>query len=169
MIRLGVLSDSHGDLQRTSSAIDLLLKQGAEILIHCGDLVDPAIFQLFANLPQPTAIHSIEGNCDSHVGDWPIRARQAGVVHHGRFAEFQVGDDRVAVIHGDDGQRMNAAIDSGIYRLICCGHTHRRLRAEFGNTVVVNPGAIYHPRDGLPPSVAIVTLPEVKVDWLNLD
>ncbi len=37
-MRLGILSDTHDELERTRVAIALLRRAGAEALIHCGDL-----------------------------------------------------------------------------------------------------------------------------------
>ena len=35
---VGILSDSHGQVQRTRTAIELLQKAGATEFIHCGDV-----------------------------------------------------------------------------------------------------------------------------------
>jgi putative phosphoesterase len=38
--RLGLLSDSHGNLEATEKAIDILMSQGCDQLIHLGDFCD---------------------------------------------------------------------------------------------------------------------------------
>jgi uncharacterized protein len=50
-MQLGILSDTHDELTRTRAAVDLLRAEGAEVLIHCGDLASPAILALCAVLP----------------------------------------------------------------------------------------------------------------------
>ena len=40
-VRLGILSDTHERLERAQRAIHLLQAQGAEALVHCGDLTGP--------------------------------------------------------------------------------------------------------------------------------
>ena len=37
-MRIGILSDTHDQVQRTKSAVAMLVEGGAETLIHCGDL-----------------------------------------------------------------------------------------------------------------------------------
>src|SRR4051794_6847804 len=50
-VRLGILSDTHNELERTHRAVQRLRAEGAEALIHCGDLSSPAIVALLAGLP----------------------------------------------------------------------------------------------------------------------
>jgi putative phosphoesterase len=49
--------------------------------------------------------------------------------------------------------------------VVVYGHTHRSLVREIDRTLVVNPGAAGPPRFGLPPSIALLTLPgrEVRI------
>ena len=65
--RLGLLSDSHGNLDATEKAIDILMKQGCELVIHLGDFCDTSrrehikeIFRLF----QERRIIAVKGNND---------------------------------------------------------------------------------------------------------
>ena len=42
-MHLGILSDTHGQLARTTRAVATLINQGAEALVHCGDLTGPEL------------------------------------------------------------------------------------------------------------------------------
>ncbi len=50
-MRLGILSDTHNELARTRMAVQLLCDEGAEALVHCGDLSSPPIVAACAVLP----------------------------------------------------------------------------------------------------------------------
>jgi putative phosphoesterase len=73
-MRLGILADTHDDLARTRRAIELLRSEGAEVLIHCGDLASPAIVEACAALP----CYFVFGN---HDADSVPALRQAAERH----------------------------------------------------------------------------------------
>jgi putative phosphoesterase len=50
-MRIGILSDTHDHLKRTARAVAMLKAEGAEALIHCGDLTTPDIVYQCAELP----------------------------------------------------------------------------------------------------------------------
>jgi predicted phosphodiesterase len=84
---------------------------------------------------------------------------------HDRFADLELEGVRVAMLHGDDGRRLRETIESQDYDLVCFGHTHRMEHRREAATTVLNPGALYRAR---PHSLAIVTMPEVDVRFIEL-
>ncbi|HEY7158697.1 MAG TPA: metallophosphoesterase family protein, partial [Gemmataceae bacterium] len=108
-MRLGVLSDTHDQLARTRFAIELLKKQGAEVLVHCGDLTGPEIVTACAALP----CYFVFGNHDpDRVPDLQRAAAEVGVICLGWGAEVTIAGKRVAVAHGHmhtDIRRLMAA------------------------------------------------------------
>ena len=50
---------------------------------------------------------------------------------------------RIALLHSHERRQFRETIDSGDYRLVCYGHTHVAAIDRHGETLVVNPGAIY--------------------------
>ena len=69
-MRLGILADTHDELSRTRTAVQMLRASGAEALIHCGDLASPPIVAACAVLP----CWFVFGNHDS---DWVPALQQA--------------------------------------------------------------------------------------------
>src|SRR5438128_1878484 len=51
IMRLGILSDTHGKLDATIAAVRTLRDAGAEFYIHCGDVGGEAILDQLAGLP----------------------------------------------------------------------------------------------------------------------
>ena len=59
-MRIGILSDTHDQVQRTKSAVAMLVEGGAETLIHCGDLTIADVVDECSVLP----CYFVFGNCD---------------------------------------------------------------------------------------------------------
>jgi putative phosphoesterase len=148
---IGVVSDSHGQVELTRAAVRMLESLAPEVVLHCGDIGSPEIVDLLR--PWPT--HYVFGNCDQDE-DWLRRAiLAAGQTCHGRFGDITLADRRIALLHSDDARRFRETIHSGTYDLVCYGHTHRAEQHVEGKTLVLNPGAIYRAN---PHSIAVVDL-----------
>ena len=50
-MRIGIISDTHDQRIRTLTAVELLVCEGASVLIHCGDLVNPDMVKVCSSLP----------------------------------------------------------------------------------------------------------------------
>jgi predicted phosphodiesterase len=72
---------------------------------------------------------------------------------------------RVALLHSHERQRFRQAIDGGEYPLVCYGHTHVAAKDRRGDTLVLNPGAIFR---ASPHSIAVVELPAVDATIIEL-
>ncbi len=158
---LGVVSDTHGDLERTRAAVRMLENLEVDLVLHCGDIGTPAIVVLFA--PWPT--HFVFGNCDP---DWVPLERAiaaAGQTCHHDFGTVEAGGVRIAFLHGDDFRRLHDTVASGEFGLVCHGHTHIARQQWEGPTLVLNPGAIHRAN---PHSIAAVELPERKVHVITI-
>jgi putative phosphoesterase len=150
-MRIGVVSDTHGHLQNTLSAVRMLEELQVEAVLHCGDIGTPEIPPAFSAWPT----HFVFGNCDHDEVDLRRAIEMSGLTCHDRFGDLSLGGRRIALVHSDDVRRFRFAIDSGDYDLVCYGHSHK---AEFhtkGSTLVLNPGALYRAN---PHSLAVVDL-----------
>jgi len=159
--RLAVVSDTHGDVPRTRAAIYMLESLDVECVLHCGDIGTPAIVELFA--PWPT--HFVLGNTDYDSAPLAASMRDDNQEFHETFGDLRLGGCRIAMLHGDDGRRLDATIASGQWDLVCHGHTHCMLEERVGKTLVLNPGALHRAK---PHSFAIVELPKLRVTMIRL-
>src|SRR5436190_21905019 len=102
-MRIGILSDTHDQLVLTRRAVELLVREGAEALIHCGDLTGPEIVRACARLPCTFAL----GNHDADNAPALERAiAEAGgtcVAPPSAITEF--AGKRIAVLHGHVGMK----------------------------------------------------------------
>jgi putative phosphoesterase len=157
---LGVISDTHGHTINTLDALRLFDTFDVEAMIHCGDIGSTAIPRLFQTCP----CHFVLGNVDSDGAEMEAAIREAGHTAHGRFGQLTLEGVRLAFLHGDDTRLFQREISAGNWDLICSGHTHKANVHRHQQTLLLNPGAVYRAN---PHSVAVVTLPELEVEFLR--
>ena len=160
-MRLGIISDTHGQLELTRPAVRMFESLEVDAVLHCGDIGSLAVVELFAAWPT----HFVFGNCDYDHAEFTAAIRRAGQTCHGLFGDLDFDGVRVALLHSHERRRFRNTIDSGDYRLVCYGHTHVAAIDRRGETTVLNPGAIYR---ATPHSVAIVDLPAVEATIIEL-
>lgn len=144
-MKIGILSDTHGDVERTRSAVQTLLSQSVTQLIHCGDIgSERVLFELVEHCtPAAIPVHAVLGNVDLYddaVRNFPPESG----VEVKRKHELKLGGSSILVIHGDDYVALEDAIDSGAFDLIFTGHTHVAADRRVGNSRIINPGAVTH-------------------------
>jgi uncharacterized protein len=155
-MRIGIVSDTHGHLAYTRKAVDVLADHRVECVFHCGDIGSSEIVPLFA--PWPT--HFVFGNCDHDQEELKRTIELWEQTSHGLFGSMKLDRCDVALTHGHVPELLRDAISSQQYRLVCYGHTHVREHHYEGETLVLNPGALFRAN---PHSIAIVELPELIV------
>lgn len=155
-MRLGLVSDTHDNLDLARVAARFLHEQACDLVLHLGDVTGPPMVSVFAGLP----MRFLRGNNDDadeladalEANGFPALADNwtgtlAGVrvaAHHGhlRFPPVDV---------------LRGAPEPD---LLLHGHTHKRRCERVGRTLVVNPGALHR---ALTKSVAVVELPALEV------
>jgi hypothetical protein len=90
----------------------------------------------------------------------------AGQTCHDRFGSLELDGCRIALIHSDDAGLFRETITGGKYALVCYGHTHVAEMHREGDTLVLNPGALYRAKTH---TLAIVELPGLQVTSVKLD
>ncbi len=147
-VKIILVSDNHG----TTDGLDYVIEthRDADYFIHCGD----------AELPtwMVDRFSVVQGNNDNYNQFpsnlvMPLGTHKAYICHGHRdmfFGNFDMLADK-AKQNGCD--------------LCFFGHTHIPFNQLIDGVRVINPGSIWHNRDGSEPSYAIVTLDEdgVKV------
>jgi putative phosphoesterase len=158
-MKIGVMSDTHGEVAQTRQALDILDRLQVELIIHCGDIGSEVV-----TLLKGRPIHFVAGNMDD-----PDALRQAITdgkhTLHAELGTLVIEGCRVAFLHGHDVRLLHNTIHSGHWDLVCHGHTHAFSSGRMGSTMVVNPGALART---LSPSVAVVDLPSMEVTEILL-
>jgi putative phosphoesterase len=140
MTKIAIFSDSHDNIWMLEIALKQVQARGADTLLHCGDLCAPFIVkQLAEGFTGP--IHLVFGNND---GDGrliqTVGANFPNVIHHGIYAEQEIGGRKIAAIHYPEPALRIA--QSGQFDLVCYGHDHTQHHEIIGPTHFVNPGEL---------------------------
>jgi len=158
-MRVGVISDTHGDIDTTRDAVRIFESLAVAQVLHCGDVGGQGVVEAFSRWPT----HFVAGNMDP-LSELCELVVAAGQHFHELLARLEIDGRRIAVLHGDNARLMRQALDEG-FELICCGHTHVGDVSWNGETLVVNPGAIHRT---FYPSVAVVELTSLQVTSVPL-
>jgi putative phosphoesterase len=159
-MKIGILSDTHDQVERTSRAVAELIRGGAEALVHCGDLTVPAVVLECGGLP----CYFVFGNNDfDEPGLLRAMARIGGHCL-GRGGEVALGGRRVAVTHGDSAHEVRRLLGADPDYLLS-GHSHRAADERRGATRRINPGALYR---ATPRTVALLDLGADLLTFLEI-
>ncbi len=145
MARIGLLSDSHGRAAVTRQAVAILVEQGAELLVHLGDIESP---QVLDELLVPGTdgsvlpVHVVFGNVDYDAEDLGRYARSLGIEVAHPVGTLTFDGRELVFMHGHDGRAMAQALLREVAWL-CSGHTHRPGDVRQGATRLINPGALH--------------------------
>jgi len=144
-MKVCIVSDSHDRAEPLAQAVREAQAQGAEAVIHCGDLIGTQSLKPALALGLP--VHLIHGN---NIGDPQslhrlAKASEGRLSYHGADGRIEIAGKRVFLVHYDDYGYAMAC--TGDWDLVCCGHSHRaevRQVASVNNksTWLVNPGTV---------------------------
>ncbi len=147
---LGILSDTHGERERTAHAIRGLRTAGAEIFAHCGDVGGAAVLDELAGLD----IHIVCGNTDCPDSTMVEYAAGLGLrVGLPSPVRFTLDGRNIALFHGHERafeELIDVLIETRQFPpgfepcdYVLHGHTHIARALRLGPVRVINPGALH--------------------------
>jgi len=128
-MKIGIMSDSHRDTRHTALFVEHLKNEGAEYLIHAGDLEHVENLQSLHG----SGLHyvSVFGNNDSHLKEHAGAFNIYSEPHY-----FAIGELKIKLMH------MPFYLSPDGADIIIYGHTHQvKLKYNQG-LLVLNPGEI---------------------------
>ena len=144
MVRIGLISDTHGLLRPQAKAF----LAGCDHIVHAGDVCSADILvQLQAIAP----LTAVRGNNDR--GDWATRLPET--------AQLQIGGFRLWVIHDLAAMALDP-VAAGV-RVVVAGHSHQPTLTQRDGVSYVNPGSAGPRRFRLPISAG-----EILIDGTDL-
>jgi hypothetical protein len=157
---IGIISDTHDNLDNLGKALDLFKARGVEHIIHAGDYTSPFTHRVLNHFTG--GFTGIFGNND---GDKVLLS----AVFQGRiFTQphiFKLHSRKIVVMH--EPNVVEALADSGHFDLIVYGHTHEPTVRWIRNTLVINPGEVSGWLYGKP-TAAIVNLEIMEAVMLEI-
>ena len=139
-MKLGIISDTHDNVEAIERAVWLYAEEDVDVLVHCGDFIAPPVLPLFDGFE----LHGVLGNNDGERDGLELFFDDLGNGSdlHGRYAELEFDGTRIGVLHGDQGMDVvDDWAESGQYEYVLYGHFHRAEERDVDGTTVINPGA----------------------------
>jgi putative phosphoesterase len=136
---LGLISDTHS-LMRPEALAAL---QGSDLIIHAGDIGDPAVLDSLATI---APVRAIRGNNDK--GGWAAQLPTTEVI--------EIGQHSIYVLHNLAELDLEPAAAG--FSVVVSGHSHKSAIERRGGILYVNPGSAGPRRFKLPVTVATITL-----------
>jgi uncharacterized protein len=138
LMRIGILSDSHGRADTTRRAVSQLLEHGAEMLLHLGDIETEAVIDELVG----HNARIIFGNCDWDERGLTRYAEHVGVAVDHPLGRLTIGGRSIAYTHGHLETAMSQALAEKPDYLLH-GHSHAVRDEVLDGTRIINPGALF--------------------------
>jgi putative phosphoesterase len=136
---IGLISDTHDNLPMVEKAVKRLNEEKVELALHAGDYVAPFVIPKFNALN--CKLIGVFGNND---GDHELLKKRFSETSNceirDRFAEIDIDGFKIALLHGDEAELLNALINHGNFDAIVHGHSHANVTRKNDKTLIVNPG-----------------------------
>lgn len=154
-LRIVLVSDSHGEKDRLKRIREK--HADADMFVHCGDA------GMTAEELQDWI--TVEGNHDRYPpGSVPLNR------------VIEAGTHRIYMCHGHADflsyfhyGTMTARARKNGCDIVFFGHVHTYLDAEEDGVRLLNPGSVWHNRDGTPPSYMLVCITDDAVTAQRMD
>ncbi|MDA9463282.1 metallophosphoesterase family protein [Bradyrhizobium sp. CCBAU 53415] len=141
MIRIGVISDTHGLLRPEAEQC----LAGVAHIIHAGDIGAEHVLD---GLRRIAPVSAVRGNVDT--GDWARNYRDTETVRLGRLDLY--------ILH-DLNELGSKPAPNGVAAVIC-GHSHRASVKSIDGVLYLNPGSAGPRRFRLPITLATLDVDE---------
>jgi putative phosphoesterase len=126
--KIGIISDTHSKIGRAIKGIDLLIKEGAELIVHAGDIVKIEILEYLKTLNIPYI--AVYGNNDKKLTQYH---NNFNLVSEPNYFNFK--DLSFKLMH----HPLYLSPDADV---IISGHTHDYKVEMINGTLFVNPGEV---------------------------
>ncbi len=151
-MNIGVISDTHGLLRPEA----LLALQGAQHIIHAGDVGDAAILE---RLTEIAPVIAVRGNVDK--GAWARKLPESNVLEV----------DGVCIYVLNEIDRLDLKPEAAGLAAVIYGHSHVPKQERRNGVLYFNPGSAGPRRFSLPISVGrlLIDKEEVRAELIDIE
>ena len=159
---IGIMSDTHNDIEMTLKALDEFQSRGVSMLIHAGDITSPRLISFFKDFD--TKIVLGNGDLDSDLINSECIKFGFGPVQ--KVRTVTVDSKLIHISHGNNVAEFRHALDSAKFDYIIKGHTHVFENYISQGTHIINPGALYAADEY---TIAVLDLVNDTVEKIYID
>ena len=158
---VGVIADSHDNMNMLKKAVDLFNERGVELVLHAGDYVAPFTAREFRRLQ--CRLVGVFGNNDGEKFGLAKQYEGFGELHEG-IHQLELNGKMIAITHYPEIAETLA--DRGSYDVVIYGHTHRAEIRE-PEPIMINPGECGGWLEGQS-TIALLDLNAMRVELIRL-
>lgn len=140
-MKVGLVSDTHDNLPMVAKTVKRLNEEKVDLVLHAGDYVAPFVIPMFKGLK--SKLVGVFGNND---GDHELLKKRFSETQNcevrGRFALVDVEGFKIALLHGDETELLDALVNCDGFDAVVYGHLHAMGVRKKGNALIVNPGEV---------------------------
>jgi uncharacterized protein len=136
---LGVISDTHDDIESLKAFIKAFKEKDIGTVFHLGDYVAPPTVKLFKGL----RLVGVFGNNDGYKQGLIKTFSEIGGELLGDFGETEAGGLKIALYHGEFEQISESLAREGRYDIVFTGHLHKFEARSFNGTALLSPGSAH--------------------------
>jgi len=125
-MKIGILSDTHTKVKRAQESIELLIDDGAEFIVHAGDVCEVQTLELLKNCGKRYVC--VYGNNDAHLAQYHNDYNLVQEPHY-----FKLADTTFKLMHLPYYMTPDTEV-------VLFGHTHEFQSEFIEGTLFLNPG-----------------------------
>jgi putative phosphoesterase len=137
-MKWGIVSDSHGAVDRLAIVFDTFQKNNIFNVIHAGDFLNEGAIEVLKLFPD-LKFYIARGNCDVNEALWD-QLSLLGNVEAREVLRLESDGKKIGVAHiladaiiAFRGEKLD---------IVIYGHTHREVTEERDNRIYINPGSL---------------------------
>lgn len=127
-MKIGIISDTHKKVKKARRAINTLIEDGAEFIIHAGDIVDVEVLELLRD--SQVDYVAVYGNNDAHLAQFQSDFNLVQEPYY-----FSLANTKFKLMHLPFYMSPDADV-------VIFGHTHEFSQEFINNTLFVNSGEV---------------------------
>jgi putative phosphoesterase len=157
---IGVMSDTHDDMQQIRKAVEVFNERGVSHVLHAGDIISPFTFEVLDGLNCPFT--GIFGNND---GDRVLLGTKSRDRVHAQPYAVELEGKKIVMVHEPDAVEALAA--SGHFDVVIYGHSHTPDVRKAGDTLIINPGKAARLHKGTS-TIAVLETEKMEAEVIEL-
>lgn len=130
MSKIGLISDTHDNLNMVKAAVKKFNEFDLALVIHCGDYIAPFTLESFRGLK--AKLLGVFGNCDGEREGLIKKAEELGFSLHVPPYKLELEGRKILISH-------NPITPSSDIDILIYGHSHK-LSIKIGKPLIINPG-----------------------------
>jgi len=125
-MKIGILSDTHSKVKKAQESIEQLIEDGAEFIVHAGDVCEKETLELLKNCGKRYVC--VYGNNDAHLAQYHNDYNLVQEPHY-----FKLADTKFKLMHLPFYMTPDTEV-------VLFGHTHEFQSEFIEGTLFLNPG-----------------------------